>query len=83
MPKKKMRPRSPSTKNLETGSPTPALFSPRHAFVVQFRSGDTRKGGRAEHISSGDATLFENQNELFEFCHRILQSAEKQSKEKG
>jgi hypothetical protein len=83
MPKKKMRPRSPGIKSLDAGAAVPATFSPRYAFVVQFRSGDAKNGGRVEHMPSGNATLFEDPNELFEFFCRILRTAEKPSKEKG
>jgi hypothetical protein len=61
----------------------PAAFSPHYAFVVQFRSSDAKNGGRVEHMSSGNAALFDDQNELFEFFRRILRTVEKRSKEKG
>jgi hypothetical protein len=83
MPKKPMRPRSSSTKNLVAGAAAPAAFSPHYAFVVQFRSGEAKIGGRVEHISSGNATLFGGQNELFEFFRRILGTAESHRKGKG
>ena len=77
-----MRPRSPRTKNLVAGTVAPAAFSPHYAFVVQFRLGDVNVGGRVEHMSSGDATLFGDQNELFQFFRRILGTAESARKQK-
>ena len=52
-------------------------FSPHRAFVVQFRSIDPASGGRAEHMSTGDVTLFEGQNGLFEFFSRVLRATER------
>jgi hypothetical protein len=71
-----MRPRSPGTGNLVAGAGAPAAFSPHYAFVVQFRSHDVKIGGRVEHMSSGNATHFGDQNELFQFFRRILGRAE-------
>ena len=72
MPKKPMRPPSSGAKNLVAGAAALAAFSPHYAFVVQFRSRDVKIGGRVEHMSSGNATHFGGQYELFEFFRRIL-----------
>jgi hypothetical protein len=49
-----------------------APFSPDRAFVVQFRTNNGALTGRVEHIASGDAVLFWDQHELFNFFGRIL-----------
>jgi hypothetical protein len=68
---------------LVAGAGAAAAFSPHYAFVVQFSSHDVNTGGRVEHMSSGNATLFGGQNELFEFFRDILRRAESDRKEKG
>ena len=51
---------------------TDAPFSPRRAFVVQFRTTAGVLTGRAEHIASGDAAFFSDQHDLLEFFNRVL-----------
>jgi hypothetical protein len=57
-----------------------APLSPTRAFVVQFRTNSGPLTGRAEHLASGEAVLFANKNELFEFFERTLISADSASK---
>jgi hypothetical protein len=53
-------------------APADAPFSPRRAFVVQFRTTAGALTGRAEHIASGDAASFSDQHDLLEFFSRVL-----------
>jgi hypothetical protein len=53
-------------------APADAPFSPRRAFVVQFRTTAGALTGRAEHIASGDAAFFSDQHDLLEFFSRVL-----------
>ena len=58
---------------------TDAPFSPHRAFVVQFRArchGEPQYlTGRAEHVTSGQATRFYSLEELSAFIERILTDA--------
>ncbi len=50
--------------------------SPNRVFVVQFRelseAGVAHFAGRAEHVMSGENTLFETPEELVEFLGRVM-----------
>ena len=54
--------------------PSGAPFSAHTAFVVQFRRTPNDLAGRAEHIASGEVTLFSGEHDLFDFFRRILTS---------
>jgi hypothetical protein len=73
-----------------TGNPASAsrsttdetAFSPRRAFVVQFRSGSGQLEGRAEHMASGDAIFFEDHHELLQFFKRVLAASDRKRHER-
>jgi len=47
-------------------------FCTHCAFVVQFRKTKKSFMGRAEHISSGRAVSFSNEQELLDFLKRVM-----------
>ncbi len=59
----------------------PAPLSPQWAFVVQLREGTALTPdalqGRAEHIVSGQATLFVSLEELMAFMEQVLTASRK------
>jgi hypothetical protein len=72
--KTKQAPEVPGTSSSNAISPEQidAPFSPRRAFVVQFRTGSGTLTGRVEHMASGEAALFTDLRELGEFFDRVL-----------
>jgi len=69
--------RSPRRRKEEIGKPDP---SPKNladrVFVVQFRDstepGSWHFAGRAEHVMSGENTVFETPDELVDFLGRVM-----------
>jgi hypothetical protein len=61
-----------SSSNAASPEHIDAPFSPRRAFVVQFRTGAGKLTGRAEHMASGKVALFSDFDELCEFFNRVL-----------
>jgi hypothetical protein len=74
----------PSSSHTSSPEYADAPFSPRRAFVVQFRITAEALTGRAEHIASGEAALFSDLQELCEFFKRVLNiSAEGQKRHRN
>jgi hypothetical protein len=67
--------RIPDASSSDAPSPeyVDAPFSPRCAFVVQFRTGKGKLTGRVEHMTSGEAAIFSDLKELCEFFKRVLE----------
>ena len=68
---------SPKKRKEETvNSDQPLKNSPNRVFVVQFSEptveGSAHFAGRAEHVMSGENTMFETPEELVEFLGRVM-----------
>jgi len=83
MPRKRKRELATRIGSSAEASPAHLSFSTHRAFVVQFQSSEAQSGGRAEHITSGEAVLFEDKDELFKFFIRVLRSTDRVRSDKG